>query len=232
MKKGAFILIAVIVALALILLILAGISRTNISYRIDDITFGKDQKQVLENALEIAEKYNISFDLGVIAKPFDENADSETFSIYENHKDRFDIIAHGLTHKNPLNNSNSPDCEFYDDINDIHVSYEIQEAHFVEMKEIFERRNMTKALEIFVAPRYAYDRNTMIIAKEYGYRMIKPSDVVSIPMKEKISDADITSARTWMRILSIFKDDIYVNMHPINLYDVDGVGRLVSSIKK
>lgn len=231
MTKGALVFIAAIAAAIIALFVLAGISKADLSYRIDDITFEKNQKQILENALTIAEKYNISFDLGVIAELFDENADAETFAIYENHKDRFSIIAHGLTHKNPLNYSNSPDCEFYDDINDIHIPYNIQEAHFIEMKDIFEKHNMTKALEVFVAPRYAYDGNTEKIAKKYGYKMIKPSDVVSIQIKEKITDADIFSARMWLKMLSIFKNDIYLNMHPINLYDKEGVDRLIDRMR-
>ncbi len=48
-----------------------------VSFRIDDITFETKQKPVLENALYLARKYNVTFDLAVIAKTFDEKADPE-----------------------------------------------------------------------------------------------------------------------------------------------------------
>lgn len=216
----------------IILLVISKTSRANISYRIDDITFEKGQKQVLENALEIAEKYNISFDLAVIAKPFDENADAETLGIYENNRNRFDVVAHGLTHKNPLNYTNSPECEFYDDINDIHVPLEIQEQHIKEMKEIFERHNMTRATEIFIAPRYAYDKNTKELAKKYGYKMIGLSNIVYIPIRERLYGFDIYSRKIHLDILSVFRKNVQINLHPANFENTESVDRLIQSLQK
>ena len=76
-----------------------------VSYRIDDVTFEKKQRPFLENALYLAKKYNITFDLAVIAKRFDNGADSQAYELYQDNSDVFEIVAHGLTHTNQLNSS-------------------------------------------------------------------------------------------------------------------------------
>ena len=65
-----------------------------VSFRIDDITFETKQKEVLENALYLARKYGVTFDLAVIADRFDRKMDKDVFKIYGDNQDVFEVVAH------------------------------------------------------------------------------------------------------------------------------------------
>ena len=119
-----------------------------ISFRIDDITFSKQQKPMLETALSLARKYNITFDFGVIAKPFSESADPETFKIYQDNQDVFEIVAHGYTHALDTifaDESYGAHGEFKiisDFLTNKSIPINIQEQHIKKMKEIFNPSNV------------------------------------------------------------------------------------------
>lgn len=173
-----------------------------VSFRIDDITFAKEQKPILENALILARKYNVTFDLGVIAKPFSESADPETFKIYQDNQDVFEIVAHGYTHAlDPLFADESYDAhgEFKiisDFLINKSIPINIQEQHIQKMKEIFEKNNLIMATKIFIVPYHSGDDNTIKLAEEYGYRLIvqvlsDPKNYSEKKYKQIIASEDI-----------------------------------------
>jgi len=161
---------------------------TTISFEIDDVIFSQYDSSALQNALYVANKYNITFDLGVIAFPFRYSMDNDTFSIYKNNQDVFEVIAHGFTHRldssiiNPINESfyseyqnktnSSIYGEFYVFPINKNVPINIQEDHIKRMKEIFQEFNLTTATQIFTLPYHTGDFNTTILADKYGYSLI------------------------------------------------------------
>lgn len=125
----------------------------------------------LQNALILARKYNITFDLGVIAQPFKDYADPDTFKIYQNNQDVFEIVAHGLTHGlDPAieNVSYNAYGEFnvVSPIKNETVPAVIQEDHIKKMKQIFQEDNLTTATEIFTVPYHAGNYNTINLSKK------------------------------------------------------------------
>lgn len=142
-----------------------------VSFRVDDMTFEAYQKPVLEKLLYLARKYNITFDLAVIAKTFDEKADPDTFKIYLDNQDVFEVVAHGYTHTNPINES-SHGGEFYDSINKQITPVAIQENHIISMINIFKEHNLTMGTKILLTPVHAGDKDTVKLAEKYGYKLI------------------------------------------------------------
>ncbi len=203
-----------------------------VSFRYDDITFKTKQKQVLENALYLARKYNITFDLAVIAKPFDEKADPEVFKIYQDNQDVFEVVAHGWTHVNPLNKSGQG--EFYDLSGNKSIPYSIQEEHIKEMKKIFEKNNLKWGEKIFILPWSSGDQNTIKIAKDQGYRimtqlfvpggnyeyldetLIVSKEFLPINIRENLSDKDLENYKKILTELTKTQKRIEVILHPLN----------------
>jgi len=182
-----------------------------VSFKIDDITFAKEQKPVLENALVLARKYNITFDLGVIAKPFSENKDSETFKIYQDNQDVFEIVAHGYTHA--LDSMFADEYGAYGEFyvvsyfsSNKSVPINIQEKHIQKMKEIFEKNNLTLATKIFIVPYHSGDDNTIKLAEKYGYRLIVQQ--LSIPKNY--------SEKNYKNIIA---SENFIDIHQDNLFD-------------
>ncbi len=219
-----------------------------VSFRLDDITFAKSQKPVLQNALYLAHKYNITFDLAVIAQPFDKNKDNATFKIYQDNQDVFEVVAHGLTHANPINSSHKG--EFFDTTDNKPIHPEIQENHIRKMKEIFEKHNLTIATKIFAVSWNAGDNDTIKLAEEYGYKLITQTfvpnklaeqkygmiivskEMVGISANQTLSDKDIQKALS--DIKSLIKENqtkIQIITHPVNyLNDTLSIDKAISEI--
>ncbi len=211
-----------------------------VSFRIDDITFAKSQKPILENALYLARKYNITFDLAVVAQLFDQRADSETFKIYQDNQDVFEIVAHGLTHLNPINGSDKG--EFFDITYNKPIPSEIQEEHIKNMSKIFKNHNLSNfGNKIFFLPWDAGDENTIKIANRYGYRLITQTYVpnksleykegniivsqnwIGVKMNRTIDSIDIQSYKD--RLNDLIKKNqtrIEIMTHPINFNKIEG----------
>ncbi|MEK6983478.1 MAG: DUF2334 domain-containing protein [Nanoarchaeota archaeon] len=217
-----------------------------VSFRIDDITFESYQKKVLENSLSLAHKYNITFDLAVIANPFDKKFDPSVFKIYEDHKDVFEIVAHGLTHTNPINSSSIG--EFYDITNKKRIPYSIQEEHIKNMSEIFYRYNLTYATKIFVLPFHTGDNNTIQLSKKYGYKIIVQNfisnngyayydgdvlvsrEVVGINLSLNLTEADLSKSKAdFLRLVKNNRKEIQIFGH-LNNYKGNDMEKLISWI--
>lgn len=221
-----------------------------VSFRLDDITFETKQKLVLENALSFARKYNITFDLAVIAKTFDEKADPEVFKIYEDNQDVFEIVAHGLTHKNILNSSGQG--EFYDITLSTPVTAEVQEEHIKEMKDIFEKHNLTMATKIFIVPWNTGDNNTLYLAERYGYKLIIQAFIpknnlssydydngriivskswIDIAMNETLTNEDILKyVNSLDTMTNKNQTDIQIELHPINFNQIQNSDDLLNEL--
>ena len=164
---------------------------TFVSFRIDDIDFSQKQEIVLRNAVLLARKYNIVFDLGVIAGRFETNKNAAVFRIYEENSDIFEIVAHGLTHLNPVSPTRTG--EFYDATKEESIPEDIQESHIREMKEIFKKHGLREAQEIFFVPWHAGDRKTIEIAERNGYRLITMSPLPDGSRELKLGNIFATS---------------------------------------
>lgn len=219
-----------------------------ISFRIDDITFVRGQKPVLENALLLARKYNITFDLAVIAKNFDERADPDTYQIFLDNQDVFEIVSHGLTHVNPINKSSTG--EFYDEPNNKHIPPEIQEDHIRKMRDIFVAHNLTNyGAKIFLLPWSSGDQTTIDLAEKYGYKLITQrfipvkgseynngyiivsKNYVSIDMNQTVKSSDILKYKTDIhRILKNNQTRIQIIFHSINFYKMENSDDLINQI--
>lgn len=218
-----------------------------ISFRIDDITFSKYQKQVLENALILARKYNVTFDLAVIAKPFDEKVDQDTYQIYLDNQDIFEVVAHGLTHA-PIYNKSSG--EFYDYVNKKPIPSKIQEEHIKEMMDIFIKYKLTNfGTKIFALPWSYGDQTTIELAKKYGYRLMTQKYIPGTGTE--YNDGYIIVSRNWISVdanqtikpndIQKYKNGIYkiiknnqtriqIISHPINFYKIENSENLIDQI--
>jgi predicted deacetylase len=219
-----------------------------VSFRIDDITFETKQKQFLINALYLARKYNITFDLAVIAKPFDEKADPEVFKIYQDNQDVFEVVAHGYNHADYQNEScRSNSCFINTSCGEFKcASYEQQNDHIKKMKAIFEKRNLYWGTKIFAVSWHSGDENTINLAKNYGYQLMTQSDVTSNSYEYKLGD--LTISKVYIGIAmnqTISTNEVkkyvgqlnnYVNknqtkiqiiMHPINFYKTENSEELI-----
>lgn len=214
-----------------------------VSFRIDDITFETKQKSVLENALYLARKYNITFDLAVIAKPFDEKADPEVFKIYEDNQDVFEVVAHGWDHTRYLGNNS------YGEFSKAPPDY--QENHIKKMKAVFEKHDITTATQIFLLPWSAGDENTIKLAEEQGYIFMTQTRIPNndykyvfkkirvlnvfvsgIPMEETMSNETIEKAKEdFLENIKNGRTEIHVLTHPINYEDAWGMEELIRGIQ-
>ncbi|MDD5195583.1 MAG: DUF2334 domain-containing protein [Candidatus Omnitrophica bacterium] len=215
-----------------------------ISFRLDDITFSETDKPALEAAVYLARKYNITFDLAVIAKPFDSRQDSKTFEVYQSNQDVFEIVAHGFTHRNPINNNNQ---EFYDTTVKTEVPFDIQEEHIRQMQQIFERHGMPAATKIFILPCAVGDSNTISLAQKYGYKLIVmrgvPHDkdkrkiivsdaTVGVPMSVFLTEKDISKCKDrFLKLINSGEREIEVYTHFANYRNIESVERLINELK-
>lgn len=223
---------------------------TVLSFEIDDITFSGFQKPALENALFLAEKYDITFDLGVIAKTFNETMDTNNVNIYQDNKNYFEVIAHGFTHG--LDQSiideypkNDVYGEFYVFSVNSSVPSDIQEYHIKSMKQVFEEYNLTTAIQIFTVPYHTGDFNTTLLAAKYGYKLIiqkittpqafsevkfgnitDTQNYIDIPLEfNRITQDEITNYTSQLnRAIKAGQRRIDISLHPLNfnnLGDID-----------
>jgi hypothetical protein len=147
---------------------------TVISFEIDDIIFSHADEFTLSNALYLSKKYNVTFDLGVIADSLQGDFDNLSFSLYKENPNSFEIIAHGWTHylDPSINITNASHGEFYIFGVNKSVPFLIQEEHIKIMSQIFKNFNITTGDEIFTVPYHTGDFNTTLIAGDYGYKLI------------------------------------------------------------
>ena len=196
------------------------------------------------NALYLADKYNITFDLGVIALPFDENKDNGTFDLYQNNKDDFEVIAHGFTHSLDQSiidhTSQGAYGEFYVLPVNQSVPYALQEYHIKRMREIFNDYNLTTALEIFTVPYHTGDFNTTLLASKYGYKLIQQKitvpksfseinfdgivssqNYIDIPQHNYFTIGDVLNYTSQLdRAISMGQKRIDISLHPINFQNL------------
>lgn len=218
-----------------------------ISFRIDDITFNSNQKQVIENAIYLARKYNITFDLAVIASRFENNADPEVIQLYENNKDILEIGAHGYNHQNPNNRFGKG--EFFNLDSNTSVQYNVQEDHISKMKTVFAQNNIDTGTKIFFVPWHAGDNNTIDIAEQYGYEIMTqrhlPSSspfyyykniivtpiLIGVKMNETLTESDISDYMD--SIHNVKKRKLHyleIVFHPVNFYDINSTEKFVRGV--
>lgn len=186
-----------------------------ISFRIDKITFKKEQKESLNNALNLARLYNITFDLGVIAKSFSESADPETFKIFEENQDVFEIVANGYDSVKYKNNLSCTEftCS----------PYSYQDEHIRKMKEIFYKYNLTDhAYQIFLVPSNLGDDNTVKSALNHNFEFlsINPNKLNKKNKNNSIVFNDIITINTKQT-----KTDYDVQKYKQSLYKIIGSGK-------
>jgi len=220
-----------------------------ISFRIDDIDFSSGQEISLKKASYLAEKYNITFDLGVIAQRFYLNKNETVFQIYKDNSDVFEIVAHGYTHRNPITGGSG---EFYDVTNKKPIPENIQEWHIQEMKNIFEKYDLNLATKIFFVPWHKGDENTIKIAEQYGYKLMTQTyvpenkennleynnkniivsySVVNIPLKEWQLEKDISNSNKQLNdLINSRQENIQIVMHYPNFYKDANVEDLIKNI--
>ncbi|MEM4260304.1 MAG: DUF2334 domain-containing protein [Candidatus Woesearchaeota archaeon] len=227
-----------------------------ISFRIDDITFNSNQKKIIENAIYLARKYNITFDLAVIASSFEKNSDPELVHLYENNRDILEIGAHGYTHQNPINKFGKG--EFFNLDSNTSIQYDIQEYHIKKMKTVFAQKNIVTGTKIFFVPWHAGDNNTIDIAERYGYEILTQRNLqgnspsyntsynntfyyykqimvtpilIGVKMNETLTESDVLG----------YMDSIYnvkkrklqyleIVFHPVNFYEINSTEKLISQI--
>lgn len=147
-----------------------------VSFEIDDITFTKAQSSMLQTALYLSNKYNITFELGVIADSFEsEDFDNSTFGIYQENNKTFEVIAHGLTHyldSSIDQSSGGVYGEFYVLRANQSVPLPIQENHIKRMAQIFQKWGIESGTLIFTTPYHSGDLNTVLLSDKYGYKLI------------------------------------------------------------
>ena len=214
-----------------------------VSFRIDDITFSIQQKQVLANALLLARKYNITFDLAVTAETFHNFSEKSTFKTFDDNQDVFEIVAHGYNNKNNLNLSNKK-SEFKG------VSLDIQDKHIREMKNIFEMHNLSNhGSNIFILPWNSGDENTILLSIKHNYKIIAMkfnfnesnkninnsilliNSMVGIKMVENLTNQDIASTKN--ALINEIKNNsknIHIIMHPINFNNISSAESLIKDI--
>lgn len=215
-----------------------------ISFRIDDITFSKADKSVLDSALAIARKYDITFDLAVIAEKFDSCRNEEVFKVYSDNRDVFEIVAHGLTHLNSSDGSHKG--EFFDLTTSKKISRVVQDEKIKKMRSIFKSYGIIEATEIFVVPHIAGDENTIALSKKYGYSLLVQS-YVPFNIIEYLSGRLIVSRSTVSMPSGDFQDDeiiqkflqikkllrfrnIQIAFHPLNFSNTEEIEAILEKI--
>lgn len=224
-----------------------------ISVRFDDISFGINQKPILEKALELARKHRIKIDLGVIARRFQNDGVQDTYQLFENNQDVFEIVAHGYTHRHP--DDVPPPApitmrgEFYDITNRRPMTYEFQADHILQMKNIFQARDLEAATKIFLVPWSAGDLNTIQIAKDYGYKVLSQSFtptksneynadgmliskvMVGGIFKQQLTDEDIENFKQNIyRLIEQGETRIQLLTHDINYIETEYLDKLLDEV--
>ena len=229
-----------------------------LSFEIDDIDFSQNEYNLLTNAIYLADKYNITFDLGVISSSFYNNSDANTFGLYENNTDVFEIIAHGYTHAiDPSIVNQAPTGsygEFYiispNQSSGLNVPLSIQDNHIRNMRQIFQSYNLTTATEIFTVPYHTGDFNTTLLAEKYGYKLIiqkitspqvfseirfgnvvDTQDYIDIPENNTFSSADVLNYTNQInKAISLGQKRIDVSLHPINFRTLSSIDHFFNQI--
>ncbi len=215
-------------------------SDTLVSFVIDGINFGKWQKTTLENAAKIARRYNLTFDLAVVAAHLPKR-NKEAFKIYQDNQDIFEIIANGYNYTNPLEPKRTG--EFYDISIKKEIPANMQEEKIRNMKEIFEKEGIKTGTQIFLVPYYAGDENTIQIAKNYGYRLIIQENIksnnlienydtitaskcyINIPNRVNITDGDINYMKNRIqKFLDRGIKIVYIIFHTVNFNSGEAMG--------
>ena len=218
-----------------------------ISFRLDDITFEFTQIGILKNALNLTRKYNITMDLAVISLPFEVNGNPKAFKIFEENQDVIEIVAHGLTHYNPVDLSH--EGEFYDITTKKNIPPGIQEDHIRKMRSIFKRHGIDDADDVFALPYSAGDENTITLSESNNYKLITqwvvPNDrfvysdgnitvsrmIIGVPLQIKFNDKYYKDYQHELTNLLKLKQPIEIVLHPINLDQVESMEKIIQITK-
>jgi len=212
-----------------------------ISFVIEGINFGRWQKNILENAAAVARQYNLTFELATFAEPFTRKH-KDAWTVYENNKDVFEIIAFGYNNVNPVDSKRSG--EFFDITTKKQIPPELQEEKIKNMKGIFEKNNIMPAMQVFLVPWYAGDENTIKIAEKYGYKLIIQENIggnagdlvknyetitaskcyVNAPNRYNITDRDINyMSKKMQKYFDNRIKRIYIVFHPVNFNTIEAL---------
>lgn len=162
-----------LMVLSLVLVFVGSVSATSYVLRIDDLSFGSGDYNVVKNAVHFCRDYNVTFDLGVIAQRYRDWQSSATLSLYEANKDCFVISGHGLTHRNPVDPTSTG--EFYDKVKGTVVPYDTQLQHVLGMEQIFNGAGVDFRGRMFL-PGTGGDQNTISILSSRGYSYVAMSN--------------------------------------------------------
>jgi hypothetical protein len=215
-----------------------------ISFRIDDISFSKKQEGFLKNALYLAKKYDITFDLAVVARTFASERDESVYGMIKDDADRFELGAHGYNH---YNNFSKNSGEFYS--KGYPVPYDIQEDHIQAMQRIFNTSNVYYGTKLFFTPGHSGDNNTYYLARKYGYALMtqgyipdKSSEyydgslIVShlwmdVPMNTTLSNDLVQERKDSLRkFIDNGGKNMQIVMHPVNFYDISNSEEFIKEI--
>lgn len=236
--------------LIMLVLLVAPASAAQVIYRIDDITLCKNDLPLVAKAIIVAEKYDIRFDLAVMAQPLNEckGGDADVRQLISANSERVRIVAHGYTHLNPVCGAGYYG-EFYDP--GCTVSNETQAQKFNAMRNVFTLYDLPDATKILYLPGSRYDANTITLANQYGYEiltgypsptprvlnqlfgstwvdsgMIAVSQTTNTPYRElrqEASDLSYLKSLPWQRI--------YVVLHPQNVQNQKNLEQIVRMLK-
>lgn len=184
--------------------------------------------------------------MGVVAQRFDLDKDEKTFQIYKDNPDVFEIVAHGLTHRNQINGGAG---EFYNIPYKTPMPEQIQESHIQEMKRIFEKYHLDLATKIFFVPWHEGDDNTIKLAEKYGYKLmtqiyipennleynngniIVSNAFVNIKMQELQTEKNISDYNNQLNsLINQGQKNIQIVMHYPNFYPDANSEELIRNI--
>lgn len=146
------------------------LEKSLVSFVITDVNFKRNQMQMLKDAASLGHKYGVTFDLAVIAKQFNEGKDNETFKVYLDNQDVFEIVSHGWNHVNLLNSSYKGEFSIIG--SNMGISYAAQSEALSNSSLVFDKYGFDSAKEVLFLPGYSGDDSTLDLVRAAGYRMV------------------------------------------------------------
>lgn len=228
-------------------LVPSALAASEIVYRIDDITLQREDLATVYRAIIVATKYNIRFDLAVMASYMQNGPDPAVAQLIFDNPDRVRVVAHGWDHRNPT--CPSKYGEFYEA--GCAVPYEVQLERMGKMQGVFNKYRYPDAMNILYLPGSKYDNNTIRAAQErlYGVMTIYPrrqsvthcenvnglsldSAQLAIPQTTTVSAAELQQQKSDLNYLkSIGACRVYVVMHPQNARTQKGLEAVVKVLR-
>lgn len=226
-----------------------------VSFQIDDINFASGQELTLDNALFLARKYNITFDLGVIARQFEQQKNDDIFRTYQDNQNVFEVVAHGLTHAPDPSIYSMYEYGAYGEFDIVPAQNEsvpanVQQEKIKEMRDIFLKNDLIMATKIFSVPYHKGDENTINISEAYGYKLIfeqlsgsknystrnygkiiASEDYIEIPQASAFSDKDVINYNQELnKAINLGQNRIVISMHPVNFDSLDDIDNFMGEI--